>query len=80
MLYHHKRWDGRGYPYGLDQNDIPLIGRIISVADSLDAMASNRPYRNALHMEKIKNEVLEGRGTQFDPYVLLILYFTNGKS
>lgn len=66
---HHERWDGRGYPIGLKGDDIPLIARIISVADTYDAMTSDRAYRRALPHEVTVNEILRCSGTQFDPNV-----------
>ncbi|MBO4809608.1 MAG: HD domain-containing protein [Lachnospiraceae bacterium] len=65
--YHHERYDGRGYPEGLKGNEIPLYGRIISVADAFDAMTSNRVYRNHMDNDYVLNEMKNGRGTQFDP-------------
>jgi putative nucleotidyltransferase with HDIG domain len=64
---HHERWDGRGYPLGLAGQDIPLIARIIAVADTYDAMTSDRAYRRALPHEVTVNEILRCSGTQFDP-------------
>ena len=69
-LYHHERYDGKGYPYGKSKEEIPFIGRLICVADSYDAMNSNRCYRNQLSKEKILSELLENRGTQFDPPIV----------
>jgi len=66
---HHERWDGRGYPIGLKGNDVPLIARIISVADTYDAMTSDRAYRRALPHEVAVNEIERCSGTQFDPDV-----------
>jgi HD-GYP domain-containing protein (c-di-GMP phosphodiesterase class II) len=66
---HHERWDGRGYPLGLAGQDIPLIARIISVADTYDAMTSDRAYRRALPHEVTINEILRCSATQFDPDV-----------
>jgi response regulator RpfG family c-di-GMP phosphodiesterase len=66
---HHERWDGRGYPLGLKGNDVPLIARIISVADTYDAMTSDRAYRRALPHEVAVNEIERCAGTQFDPEV-----------
>ncbi|MBI4559259.1 MAG: HD domain-containing protein [Candidatus Hydrogenedentes bacterium] len=66
-LYHHERYDGRGYPYGLKGEDIPLEGRLLAVADTFDAMTSNRPYRKGLDPEIAIAEVIKGKGTQFDP-------------
>ena len=70
VLYHHERIDGRGYPEGLKGRDIPLIARIIAVADSFDAMASNRPYRQGMNLTKIYGILREGAGTQWDPMVV----------
>jgi len=64
---HHERWDGRGYPAGLQRGDIPLIARIISVADTYDAMTSDRSYRRALPHEVAVNEITRCAGSQFDP-------------
>src|SRR5258706_735127 len=64
---HHERWDGRGYPIGLKGNDVPLIARIISVADTYDAMTSDRAYRRALPHEVAVTEIERCSGTQFDP-------------
>ena len=66
-IYHHERYDGKGYPYGLKGEEIPLFGRIISVADAFDAMTSNRVYRNHMDTDYVLNEMKRGRGTQFDP-------------
>ncbi|MBR5336518.1 MAG: HD domain-containing protein [Lachnospiraceae bacterium] len=68
--YHHERYDGKGYPDGLVGDEIPLYGRIISVADAFDAMTSNRVYRNHMDTEYVMNELRRGRGTQFDPEAL----------
>lgn len=67
---HHERWDGLGYPDGLAGEDIPLAARVFAVADSFDAMTSDRPYRNALSFEQAIDEVTAGTGTQFDPVVV----------
>lgn len=64
---HHERWDGGGYPQGLAGTDIPLAARIISVADTFDAMTSSRPYRTALSIDSALKEIEAGAGTQFDP-------------
>ncbi len=66
-LYHHERYDGRGYPYGLKGEEIPVEGRILAVADTFDAMTSNRPYRKGLDPEIAISELEKGCGTQFDP-------------
>lgn len=66
---HHERWDGRGYPLGLKGHDIPAIARIISVADTYDAMTSDRAYRRALPHEVSINEIERCTGSQFDPEI-----------
>ena len=65
--YHHERYDGKGYPEGLKGEDIPDIARIIAVADSYDAMTSKRSYRDPLPQQIVREELVKGRGTQFDP-------------
>lgn len=67
VLYHHERWDGTGYPQGLKGTDIPIEGRLLAIADTVDAILSNRPYRRANVPEKVIAELLEFRGVQFDP-------------
>ena len=67
--YHHERYDGKGYPEGLAGENIPLIARMICVADSYDAMNSNRVYRKRLTKEEIINEIERNKGTQFDPKI-----------
>lgn len=68
--YHHERYDGKGYPSGLSGTDIPLNARIVCIADAYDAMSSDRIYRKALSREKIRQELIDGSGTQFDPELL----------
>ncbi|MBO4900867.1 MAG: response regulator [Lachnospiraceae bacterium] len=65
--WHHERYDGSGYPDGLKMDDIPEASRIIAVADAYDAMTSNRSYRGALPQVKVREEIVNGRGSQFDP-------------
>ena len=72
IVCHHERPDGRGYPRGLKGDDIPISGRIICLADSFDAMASDRPYRKALPMDVVLEEVRKNSGTQFDPQLVEI--------
>jgi putative two-component system response regulator len=67
---HHERWDGRGYPDELSGQDIPLGARIFAVADALDAMTSNRPYRRAMTWEAAHTEVVAQSGRQFDPEIV----------
>ncbi|GAB4129655.1 HD domain-containing phosphohydrolase [Thermopirellula anaerolimosa] len=70
VLHHHESWDGRGYPDGLSGERIPPVARIVAVADSYDAMASNRPYRNRMPLEKIEEILRHGAGKQWDPAVV----------
>lgn len=67
VLHHHERFDGKGYPHGLKQEEIPLLSRIISIADSFDAMTSARCYKKNLSRDCALGEILENAGTQFDP-------------
>jgi putative nucleotidyltransferase with HDIG domain len=67
VLYHHERYDGKGYPHRLAGQSIPLLGRILCVADCFDAMTSNRTYRRALPIEVAMMEIRRCAGTQFDP-------------
>jgi len=69
IRHHHERWDGRGYPDGLVGEEIPLEARILNLCDSVEAMASDRPYHKALSTENIIKEVIDCAGTQFDPTV-----------
>lgn len=71
--YHHERYDGKGYPNGLEGEEIPEVARILGVADTYDAMTSNRSYRDALPQEVARNEIEKGRGTQFDPVIADIM-------
>ena len=72
ILSHHERWDGKGYPNGLSGKEIPLLARILTVADAYDAMTQNRPYRKALSHEKARDELKKNSGTQFDPQIVAI--------
>jgi HD-GYP domain-containing protein (c-di-GMP phosphodiesterase class II) len=72
VLAHHERWDGKGYPKGLKGEEIPLLSRIIMVADSYDAMTSERAYRMPLDEETVLNELRTNAGKQFDPQVVSI--------
>jgi HD-GYP domain-containing protein (c-di-GMP phosphodiesterase class II) len=67
---HHERWDGRGYPDGLAGTDIPLGARIFAVADALDAMTTDRPYRAALGWDAAAAEIVRESSYQFDPDVV----------
>ncbi|WP_372995560.1 HD-GYP domain-containing protein [Lutispora sp.] len=70
ILYHHERYDGNGYPYGICGKDIPFISRIISVADAYDAMISKRPYRSALSVNEALQILHKEKGKQFDGEVV----------
>ncbi len=70
VLTHHERFDGKGYPQGLAGEDIPLGARIFAVADTLDAMTSDRPYRQALNFAAAREEIIRESGGQFDPRVV----------
>jgi HD-GYP domain-containing protein (c-di-GMP phosphodiesterase class II) len=70
ILYHHERFDGSGYPRGLKQEEIPLLSRIINVADSYDAMTSERAYKKVLNKSIAIEELVKNKGTQFDPYIV----------
>lgn len=67
ILYHHERWDGAGYPQGLQGEAIPIMGRILAVADAFDAMTSSRPYRQAMPREKAYAIIRAGAGQQWEP-------------
>ena len=67
VKYHHERWDGKGYPEGLKGEDIPLLGRVLGVADFLDALTSDRSYRKGLPLEEALQMVKDLEGQAFDP-------------
>jgi PAS domain S-box-containing protein len=69
ILYHHERWDGRGYPEGIKSDEIPLVSQIIAVADAWDAMRSERSYRNPLTKKEALAEIKNNKGIQFSPEV-----------
>jgi len=69
-LTHHERWDGEGYPYRLKGDTIPLIGRLMAVADVYDALVSARPYKQALSPDEAASIIRKGKGTQFDPQIV----------
>src|SRR5690606_16022286 len=70
VLHHHEAWDGTGYRYGLAGTDIPRLARVASVADSFDAMTSDRPYRKGMSFEKLRDIFQAGAGKQWDPEVV----------
>jgi putative nucleotidyltransferase with HDIG domain len=73
ILYHHERFDGTGYPEGLRGDKIPLTARIVAIADTVDAMMRDRPYRKALSHSKLTDELKNGAGTQFDPEIIKLI-------
>ena len=74
ILYHHERWDGKGYPHGLKGKDIPLIGRIVNVADSYDTITTARAYKKASPPQEAFEELMSCGGTQFDPEIVDLFY------
>ena len=74
IRHHHEAWDGSGYPDALSGETIPIFARIIAIADTIDAMASDRPYRRGLSAEKIRAEMVRMSGIQFDPDMLNTLF------
>lgn len=73
-LFHHERWDGKGYFYGLEKEEIPLEARIVSLIDVYDAVSSKRPYKEAFPEEKCRQIIKEGAGTQFDPDIVSVFF------
>lgn len=67
ILYHHERWDGKGYPHGLKGEEIPIEARVMAIIDSYDAMTTDRPYQKAKTKEEALKELEQCAGTQFDP-------------
>lgn len=78
-LCHHERWDGKGYPFGLSGEDIPLEARIVTVVDVYDALCSDRPYKKAFSPEEAAKLLREGAGTQFDPAVIEAFFQNEAK-
>jgi HD-GYP domain-containing protein (c-di-GMP phosphodiesterase class II) len=70
IRFHHERWDGKGYPDKLSGEAIPLVARIVTLADSLDAMSTSRPYQRGLSADQAYEEVLRGSGTMYDPQIV----------
>ena len=75
VLYHHERWDGKGYPKGLAGEEVPLFARVIAIADAYVAMSSDRVYRSRLTTDKIISEFTRCRGGQFDPDIVDVFVF-----
>jgi putative two-component system response regulator len=72
--YHHERWDGLGYPYGLKEMDIPLHGRIMAIVDVYDALTSDRPYKKAFSDEEATRIIMDEAGKQFDPDIAKVFF------
>lgn len=70
ILYHHERWNGGGYPHGLAGEKIPVVARIVAIADSFDAMTTKRPYRKELTPQQAYQEINSGSGVQYDPLIV----------
>jgi putative nucleotidyltransferase with HDIG domain len=73
VLFHHERYDGNGYPFGLANGEIPLEARIFALVDTLDVITSNRPYRKGKSFEEAYKEIAKARGIQFDPSLVDVL-------
>jgi len=78
VRHHHERWDGKGYPDQLKGEEISLIGRIIAVADTFDAMTSTRSYRDAMTFQEAYEEIVRCANTQFDPYIVKVFQTAYG--
>ena len=77
-LTHHEKWDGTGYPNGLQGNKIPLQGRIMAIVDVFDALVSERPYKKAFAHEEAVKMIIDEKGKQFDPLLIdLFIHISN---
>lgn len=74
-MYHHEKWNGKGYPQGLSGTQIPLCARIMAVADVFDAVSAKRCYRDAMPLEQCYDIIKNGRGTDFDPDVVDAFFY-----
>jgi len=72
--YHHERWDGKGYPYGMDRLNIPIQGRIMAVVDVYDALISERPYKKPFTSEEAARIVMDSAGEMFDPLIIEVFH------
>ncbi|MCM8766165.1 MAG: HD-GYP domain-containing protein, partial [Candidatus Omnitrophica bacterium] len=72
IIYHHERYDGEGYPFGIKGEDIPLGARIVAIADVYQALISDRPYRKAYTKKEAMQIIKKGAGTQFDPQIVKV--------
>jgi putative nucleotidyltransferase with HDIG domain len=80
ILYHHERWEGGGYPMGLKREQIPVMARICCLADAVAAMAEDRPYRQAVTMEQIVEEIKRNSAIQFDPEIVVVFVAMQSKT
>jgi putative two-component system response regulator len=78
-LYHHEKWNGTGYPHGLKGEDIPLVARIVAVADVFDALTSERPYKKAWPIEDVLELMRKESGAHFEPKLVELLEQNLGK-
>jgi putative nucleotidyltransferase with HDIG domain len=78
IVSHHEAWDGRGYPHGLRDETIPIGARVIALADTIDAMSTSRPYRDALSLEVVRAELEKQASRQFDPAMCCKLLSPDG--
>ena len=76
---HHERWDGNGYPAGLKEKEIPLLGRIMAIVDTYDALISRRPYKQPISPSEAANEIVQGKGTVFDPVLVDVFIAHTGE-
>jgi len=74
VAFHHERWDGAGYPYGLKGKEIPLHGRIMAIVDVYDALTSDRPYKKAFSNDEAVRIIMDGAGKHFDPDIADVFY------
>lgn len=77
-LYHHEKWDGSGYPFGLSGVEVPLSARIVAIADVYDALISERPYKSAFSHEKSDKIIVGDKGGHFDPYLVMCFQKCSG--
>jgi HD-GYP domain-containing protein (c-di-GMP phosphodiesterase class II) len=70
IRYHHERWDGAGYPLGIARRDIPLVARIFAVVDALEALTSQRPYKDPVPIERVTEILIADAGSHFDPAIV----------
>jgi putative two-component system response regulator len=77
--YHHERWDGKGYPRGLKETEIPLQGRVMAIVDVYDALVSERPYKEAFSDEEVVNIIKDEAGKHFDPNIAKVFLDIIGK-